>query len=99
MTTAVDKWPAAARLVAVAAAGHLPTAPTPPQGTRPNRAHSRPGDRWFESISLQRGVRCEPDFGGGSPRWRRGFRQGCSFPGSVTSSATIRTGPERSSNS
>src|SRR5882724_13556990 len=36
MTTAVDKWPSAARLVAVAAAGHLPTAPTPPQGTRPN---------------------------------------------------------------
>jgi hypothetical protein len=35
MTTAVDKWPAAARLVAVAAAGHLPTAPTPPQGARP----------------------------------------------------------------
>src|SRR5712671_6431613 len=35
MTTAVDKWPAAARLVAVAATGHLPTAPTPPQGTRP----------------------------------------------------------------
>src|SRR5712671_724434 len=37
MTTAVDKWPAAARLVAVAAAGHLPTAPTPPSGTRPTR--------------------------------------------------------------
>src|ERR1700730_14634824 len=35
MTTAMDKWPAAARLVAVAAAGHLPTAPTPPQGSRP----------------------------------------------------------------
>src|ERR1700736_2188559 len=35
MTTAMDKWPAAARLVAVAAAGHLPTAPTPPQGARP----------------------------------------------------------------
>src|SRR6266446_1224353 len=34
MTTAVDKWPAAARLVAVAAAGHLPTAPTPPPGAR-----------------------------------------------------------------
>ena len=25
MTTAVDKWPTAAKLVAVAAAGHLPT--------------------------------------------------------------------------
>src|SRR6267378_2181344 len=37
MTTAMDKWPAAARLVAVAATGHLPTAPTPPQGTRPSR--------------------------------------------------------------
>src|SRR5438128_1598967 len=35
MTTAVDKCPVAARLVTVAAAGHLPTAPTPPQGTRP----------------------------------------------------------------
>src|SRR6202171_4045180 len=35
MTTAMDKWRAAARLVAVAAAGHLPTAPTPPQGARP----------------------------------------------------------------
>jgi hypothetical protein len=35
MTTAVDKWPAAARLVAVAATGHLATAPTPPLGTRP----------------------------------------------------------------
>src|SRR5262249_34787875 len=33
MTTAVDKWPAAARLVAVAAVGHLSTAPTPPPGT------------------------------------------------------------------
>src|SRR2546426_4553437 len=41
MTTAVDKWPAAARLVAVAAAGHLPTAPTPPQGTRPRAAFIR----------------------------------------------------------
>ena len=30
---AVDSWPAYARLVAVAAAGHLPTAPTPPPGT------------------------------------------------------------------
>jgi hypothetical protein len=27
-------------------------------------------------------------FRGESHRWRRGFRQGCSFPGSVTSSAT-----------
>ncbi len=35
MTTAVDKWPAYARLLAVALAGHLPTAPTPLQGTRP----------------------------------------------------------------
>ncbi len=29
MTTAVDKWPACAKLLAVAPAGHLPTAPTP----------------------------------------------------------------------
>jgi len=35
MATAVDKWPAYARLSAVAQAGHLPTAPTPPLGTRP----------------------------------------------------------------
>ena len=35
MTTAVDKWPAYARLSAVAQAGHLPRAPTPPPGTRP----------------------------------------------------------------
>jgi hypothetical protein len=35
VTTAVDKWPAYARLLAVAPAGHLPTAPTPPPGTRP----------------------------------------------------------------
>jgi hypothetical protein len=32
---AVDSWPAYARCVAVAAAGHLPTAPTPPTGTSP----------------------------------------------------------------
>jgi len=37
MATAVDKWPAYARLSAVAQAGHLPTAPTPPLGTRPRR--------------------------------------------------------------
>jgi len=35
MTTAVDKWPACARLLAVAPAGHLPTALTPLLGTRP----------------------------------------------------------------
>jgi hypothetical protein len=35
VTTAVDKWPAYARLSAVAQAGHLPTAPTPSDGTRP----------------------------------------------------------------
>ena len=34
VTTAVDKWPAYAKLSAVAQAGHLPTAPTPPPGTR-----------------------------------------------------------------
>jgi hypothetical protein len=34
MTTAVDKQPAA-RLLTVAAAGYLPTAPTPLGGTRP----------------------------------------------------------------
>jgi|tagenome__1003787_1003787.scaffolds.fasta_scaffold20426296_2 hypothetical protein len=35
MATAVDKWPAFARLSAVAQAGHLPAAPTPPLGIRP----------------------------------------------------------------
>jgi hypothetical protein len=35
MTTAVDKWPACTRLLAVAPAGHLPTALTPLLGTRP----------------------------------------------------------------
>jgi hypothetical protein len=34
----VDKSPAYARLAAVATAGDLPTAPTPPHGTRPARA-------------------------------------------------------------
>jgi hypothetical protein len=29
-----------------------------------HRAPPQPGDRGFESISLQRGVRCEPTFGG-----------------------------------
>jgi len=37
MATAVDKSPAYARLSTVASAGDLPTAPTPPQGTRPFR--------------------------------------------------------------
>ena len=53
MTTAVDKWPAAARLVAVAAAGHLPTAPTPPQGTRPHVPH---------------GSHCQPALPGVTPK-------------------------------
>jgi transposase len=35
MTTAVDQQPAAARFVVIAAAGYLPTAPTPLGGTRP----------------------------------------------------------------
>ena len=34
MATAADKWPAYAKLLAVAPAGHLPTAPTPLPGTR-----------------------------------------------------------------
>jgi hypothetical protein len=38
MTTAVDKWPACTRLLAVAPAGHLPTTPTPLLGTRPGLA-------------------------------------------------------------
>ena len=39
MTTAVDKWPACAKLLAVAQAGHLPTALTPLLGTRPIYCH------------------------------------------------------------
>jgi hypothetical protein len=35
MTTAVDNWPAYARLLAVASAGQLPTPPTPLGGTQP----------------------------------------------------------------
>ena len=35
MTTAVDKWPASAKLLAVATAGHLPTTLTPLPGARP----------------------------------------------------------------
>jgi hypothetical protein len=33
------------------------------------------GDQWFESISLQRRVHCEPDFLGfdGFPGWKRKF--------------------------
>jgi hypothetical protein len=34
MTTAVDNWPAYARLLAVATAGQLSTAPTPRPGTQ-----------------------------------------------------------------
>jgi hypothetical protein len=37
MTTAVDNWPAYARLLAVASAGQLPTAPTPLGGTQPRQ--------------------------------------------------------------
>jgi hypothetical protein len=48
MTTPIDKWPAAARLVAVAAAGHLSTARTPPQGTRPPSLIMT-ADRWVST--------------------------------------------------
>src|SRR4051794_8097848 len=41
MTAAVDKQPAAARLAAVAAAGYLPTAPTPLGGARPMRRRAK----------------------------------------------------------
>ena len=36
LAAAVGKWPACARLSAVAPAGHLPTAPTPLGGTQPD---------------------------------------------------------------
>jgi hypothetical protein len=36
MTTAVDNWPADARLFTVASAGQLSTAPTPLGGTQPD---------------------------------------------------------------
>ena len=52
MTTAVDKWPAAAELVAVAAAGHLPTAPTPPQGARPSLLTDRAQNDYQATITF-----------------------------------------------
>jgi hypothetical protein len=48
----VDKWPAAARLVAVAAAGHLPTAPTPHLGARPGDGFEFPVPRVLEPSHL-----------------------------------------------
>src|SRR6185312_2882033 len=42
VATAVDKSPAYARLLAVAPAGDLPTAPTPPPGARPPIGCFRP---------------------------------------------------------
>src|SRR6267142_2855401 len=42
MTTAVDTKPTAARLVAVATAGYLPTAPTPLRGTQPKNKMKHP---------------------------------------------------------
>src|SRR5438552_16358318 len=59
MTTAVDKWPAAARLLTVAAADHLPTAPTPPQGTRP-RSEQFAQRSWakYGCLSARPRVRC-----------------------------------------
>jgi hypothetical protein len=55
MTTAVDEWPAAARLVAVAAAGQLLAAPTPPPGTRPkNPKHPQRAKRSLSSYQAQK---------------------------------------------
>ena len=52
----LDKWPAA-RLVAVAAAGHLPTAPTPPQGARPARSSAlAPSSPWQAADSRSSGA-------------------------------------------
>jgi hypothetical protein len=55
---------------------------------RSDRRQSREGDRWFESISLQRRVRCEPEFRGrtleagrklfGNCIWWRGGSRRCS---------------------
>jgi len=55
MTTAVGKRPTAAWLSAVAAAGLLPTAPTPPGGTQPvpdiSRVQRRIGSRLWGSTA------------------------------------------------
>src|SRR6185312_11110749 len=48
VATAVDKSPAYARLLAVAPAGDLPTAPTPPPGARPGQT---PGSSRLPSCS------------------------------------------------
>jgi hypothetical protein len=53
MTTAVGKWPACTRLLAVAPAGQLPTAPTPLLGTRPEVFELPPV--WFPGSFLGRG--------------------------------------------
>jgi hypothetical protein len=49
MTTAVDNWPAYARLLAVASAGQLPTAPTPLGGTQPGGPEYG-DDSWLHSV-------------------------------------------------
>ena len=63
MATAVDKWPASARLSAVAPAGHLPTAPTPRAGTRPGGqivvTFAPTGSRYLFSLSGQGAPRIE----------------------------------------
>ena len=51
MTTAVDNWPAYARLVAVAAAGQLSTAPTPLPGTQPS-GWEKPGNSDIGNATL-----------------------------------------------
>src|ERR1700730_18489901 len=42
----------------------IPTSPYDLCANRSDRRQSREGDRWFESTSLQRGVRSELTFGG-----------------------------------
>src|ERR1700730_7386464 len=47
----------------------IPTSPYDLCANRSDRRQSREGDLWFESTSLQQGVRCEPDFRSESHRW------------------------------
>ena len=37
--------------------------PLPPRHGEPTSRRNSPRNRWFESVSLQRGVRCEPEDG------------------------------------
>jgi pimeloyl-ACP methyl ester carboxylesterase len=48
--------------------------PLPPRHGEPTSRRNSPRNRWFESVSLQRGVTCEPDFF--DRRWPAGTIRG-----------------------